>query len=149
MSDVNKSVNVPTFSGKEEDFELFWPRFEAYADMKGFAQALEWKNPDPDMPVKHDDFTGGDEDKKKQKEAVKRNKTAIAAFTLAFKTKACMNMINEAKSTNYPKGLARVVAEELHNNCNPKDRVAKVEATNALRAVKMKKVLSLVSSSIN
>jgi len=116
MSDVNKSVNVSTFSGKEEDFELFWPRFEAYADMKGFAEALEWKAPDPDMPAKHDVLTGND-DKKKQTEALKRNKTAIAAFTLAFKTKACMNMINEAKSSDYPKGLARVVVEELHTMC--------------------------------
>ena len=139
MSEVNKSVNVPTFSGKEEDFELFWPRFEAYADMKGFVEALEWKTPDPSMPAKHDVLTGSDEEQKKQSEALKRNKTAIAAFTLAFKTKACMNMINEAKSEEYPKGLARVVAEELHTMCNPRDRVAKVEATNALRAVKMKK----------
>ena len=30
-----KSVSVPTFSGKEEDYELFWPRFVAYADING------------------------------------------------------------------------------------------------------------------
>ena len=43
MSNSDKSVSVPTFSGKEEDFELFWPRFEAY---------LEYKTPDPSMAAK-------------------------------------------------------------------------------------------------
>ena len=98
----SKSVNVPTFSGKEEDYELFWPRFEAYANMKGFAEALDYKNPDPDLPVKETDLSADADIKKKQQEAVKRNKTAIAAFTLAFKTKADMNMINEAKSDDWP-----------------------------------------------
>ena len=37
----SKSVNVPSFSGKDEDYELFWPRFEAYANMKGFAEAID------------------------------------------------------------------------------------------------------------
>ena len=50
-----------------------------------------------------------------------------------------MNMINEAKNDKYPKGLAHLVAKELQTLCNPKDRMEKVEATNVLRAVKMKK----------
>ena len=133
-----KSVSVPTFSGKEEDYELFWPRFVAYADMKGFAEAIEWENPDPDLPNKHDVLDSDPDVKKKQEAAIKRNKTAMAAFILAFQTKASLNMINEAKSSNYPRGLAYLVAKELQHNCNPKDRVAKLEATNALRAMKMK-----------
>ena len=138
MSEAAKSVNVPTFSGKEEDYELFWPRFEAYADMKGFAEAIDWENPDPDLPSKHNVFDADQDVKKRQEAAVKRNKTAIAAFTLAFQTKASLNMINEAKSPDYPRGLAHLVAKELQHSCNPKDRVAKLEATNALRAVKMR-----------
>ena len=139
MSETSKSVNVPTFSGKEEDFELFWPRFEAYANMKGFAEALDWTTVDPDLPANEKTLSNDNDTKKKQEDALKRNRTAIAAFTLAFKTKACMNMINEAKTADYPKGLAHLVAKELNEMCNPKDRVAKVEATNALRRVKMKK----------
>ena len=138
MSDAAKSVSVPTFSGREEDYELFWPRFEAYADMKGFAEALDWENPDPDLPVKHDELDSDPDVRKLEEAAIKRNKTAIAAFTLAFQTKASLNMINEAKSVNYPRGLAYLVAKELQQSCNPRDRVAKIEATNALRAVRMK-----------
>ena len=115
----SKSVNVPTFSGKEEDYELFWPRFEAYANMKGFGEALDYKSPDPDLPKKEKELSADASIKKKQQEAVKRNKTAIAAFTLAFKTKADMNLINEAKSDEWPKGLASIVAKELKDNCNP------------------------------
>ena len=113
MSEPSKSVSMPTFSRKEEDYELFWPRFKAYADMKGFAESVDWENPDPDLPTKHNEFSIDADVRKKQEAAVKRNKSAIAAFTLAFRTKACMNMINEAKSDEYPKGLAHLVAKEL------------------------------------
>ena len=131
----SKSVNVPSFSGKDEDYELFWPRFEAYANMKGFAEAIDWENVDPNLPTSEKVLSVDDDTKKKEEEAIKKNKTAMEAFTLAFKTKACMNMINEDKTVEYPKGLAYLVAKELNNCCNPKDRVAKIEATNALRRV--------------
>ena len=135
----SKSVNVPSFSGKDEDYELFWPRFEAYANMKGFAEAIDWENVDPNSPTSEKVLSADADTKKKEEEAIKKNKTAMAAFTLAFKTKACMNMINEAKTDEYLKGLAYLVAKELNSSCNPKDRIAKVEATNALRRLKMKK----------
>ena len=138
MSEATKSVSVPTFSGREEDYELFWPRFVAYADMKGFAEAIEWERPDPDLPNKHDELDSDPTVREKQEAAIKRNKIAMAAFTLAFQTKASLNMINVAKSSDYPRGLAYLVAKELQHSCNPKDRVAKLEATNAIRAVKMK-----------
>ena len=123
MGDATKSVSVPSFSGKEKDYELFWPRFEAYADLKGFAEALDWENPDPDLPAKHDALSADSDTRKKQEAALKRNKSAIAAFTLAFQTKSSMNMINDAKTPEYPKGLARLVAKELKRLCNPKDRI--------------------------
>ena len=100
----SKSVSVPSFSGKEEDFDLFWPRFEAYANMKGFAEALEWEVPDADLPAEEKTLNADPDIKAKQLAALKRNKAAMASLTLAFKTKACMNMINEAKTEQYPKG---------------------------------------------
>ena len=90
------------------------------------------------MPAKHNVLSADDDTRKKQEAALKRNKSAVAAFILAFQTKACMNMINEAKTPEYLKGLASRVAKELQKLCNPKDRMAKVDAINALRAVKMK-----------
>ena len=137
MSEVSKSVTVPTFSGKSEDFELFWPRLEAYANMKGFSESIDPENMDPELPAVHDVFSTDVDVAKVEKAAVQRNKTAVATFTLAFKTVALMNIVNEAKTNEYPKGLAHLIAKELHTQYSPKDRVSKVEATNALRLVKM------------
>ena len=67
MSETSKSVSVSTFSGKEEDFELFWSRFEAYANMKGFAEALDWTTVNPDLPVNKETLSTDDDTKKKQK----------------------------------------------------------------------------------
>lgn len=41
MAEGLKSVSVPQRNGKTEDFELFWPKLEAYANTKGFAEALD------------------------------------------------------------------------------------------------------------
>ena len=46
---VSKSVTVPTFSGKSEDFKLFWPRMEAYASMKRFSESIDPENNDPSL----------------------------------------------------------------------------------------------------
>ena len=31
-----KTVPLPYFSGDEKEFELYWPKFEAYPNLKGF-----------------------------------------------------------------------------------------------------------------
>jgi hypothetical protein len=43
----HKSVRMPTFSGTEGEFQIFWVRSRAYAEVHDFAQALVF---DPDMP---------------------------------------------------------------------------------------------------
>ena len=39
MSD-NKSVVLPTFSGEDEAFQVWWTKFRAFATAKGFVNAL-------------------------------------------------------------------------------------------------------------
>ena len=40
MSDTNKSITLPTFSGKDEDFQVWWTKFRAFGTAKGFIDAL-------------------------------------------------------------------------------------------------------------
>ena len=40
MSDSNKSIAIPTFSGKNEDFQVWWTKFRAFGTAKGFINAL-------------------------------------------------------------------------------------------------------------
>lgn len=44
-----------------------------------------------------------------------------------------MNIVNDAKTVEYPKGLVYLIAKELHTQYCSKDRVAKVKAANTLR----------------
>ena len=50
MSD-NSRVTIPTFSGKDKDFGVFWPRFKAYAVMKRFNDVLNENNDLPTDPT--------------------------------------------------------------------------------------------------
>ena len=50
MSDSNKSIAIPTFSGKNEDFQVWWTKFRASGTAKGFINALLVQ--EPDLPDK-------------------------------------------------------------------------------------------------
>ena len=51
MSDTldTRSVQLPKFDGKNESFELFWPKFMAYANLKGFGNMITTVR-HPDLP---------------------------------------------------------------------------------------------------
>ena len=139
MSESSKSVSVPSFNGKNEEYEMFWIRFQAYASLKGFEVSIDPEQMDVELPVKYNVFDTDADIMKIEKEAIKRNSQAVAAFTLAFKTPALMNLINEGKTADYPNGLAYLIAKEMRDQYKPQDRVTKVEAINALRAIRCKK----------
>ena len=40
-SDKPKTVNVPTFNGKNKSFTVWWMRFQAYAALKDYKSALK------------------------------------------------------------------------------------------------------------
>ena len=132
--EVYKAFLLPVFSGKEEEFELFWPRFQAYAALKGFREAIQYTK-DPDLPDVDGSYTGTDAQKLIQKKADARNKLAMAVFTMEFKTVALMDRISSAKTPEYPDGLAYLVVKGLLDKYRPKDRVSKLEALTSLNEV--------------
>ena len=44
--EASKKMQVPVFSGKPEDFQVWWMRFKAYATLIGFALAIGQKKED-------------------------------------------------------------------------------------------------------
>ena len=38
---MSKSSRVPTFDGQQANFMSWWMRFEAYAELQGFSDAIE------------------------------------------------------------------------------------------------------------
>ena len=47
-----RSVSLPVFTGKQEDFQMWWTRFSMYAVVKQFKNALK---KEADLPDKEED----------------------------------------------------------------------------------------------
>ena len=103
--DSSKSIPLPLFDGKEEKFELFWPKFEAYASIKGFSESIKEQR-DNELPSKEGQYDQDADKAKREKMAELKNKLAMASFTMSFQTVALIDRINEAKNNDYPSGLA-------------------------------------------
>ena len=52
MSEKDKTILIPSFSGKDEDFQVWWTKFRAFGTAKGFIKVLIGK--EPDLPDKED-----------------------------------------------------------------------------------------------
>ena len=134
--EASKKMQVPVFSGKPEDFQVWWMRFKAYATLIGFAVAIgQTKETDlPDNEEETTTVTHTDENKA----AKKRNLTAMYYLTLAFTTDAMMGVIFTAQTSSWPSGLAYLVVMALFNKFRPKDTISRVELRMQLAQLKMK-----------
>ena len=52
--EVSTSVKLPTFDGKSENFAMWWIRFQAFATVKIFGEALVWNTNLPASKAKAD-----------------------------------------------------------------------------------------------
>ena len=132
----SKSVILPTFSGADKDYSIFWARFQAYAEIKGFGDALARTT--SALPNDPKILSTVDEDKKKEEKAMKMNKLAVASFTMAFTTGALMDYVDHSKTDKYPGGIAYKIVNRLKKKYRPGDRIASVEAEKELMKLKMK-----------
>ena len=136
MSDSNKSIALPTFNGKVEDYQVWWTKFMAFATAKGFEQALLGR--ETDLPAMQKTTLDPAKDKEKI-EAKQRNSLAMAYLLSALKTQADISMAYDAMDTDWPGGLACKVVENLESVYRPKDTITEVEVYTKLLGVKMKK----------
>jgi hypothetical protein len=128
-----KSAKVPTFDGEENQFQLWWTRFRAFAGMMKFAVTLK-DTRENSLPASE---TEEPTDTVEQKEARKRNMVAMYHFTLAFATESLLNIIFSSETEQYPGGLAHLVVQSLMRKYRPKDTISRVEMRTMLRNVKM------------
>ena len=75
----SKGLRLPTFSGAAKDFQIYWTRFTAFAAVYRFAQAVR-KTKEANLPNKEEGGITGStaEEKKAQKDALRRNTLAVA-----------------------------------------------------------------------
>ena len=62
-SSSSKMYHPPTFHGEmKQSFKTYWPtrRWEAFAELKDFGEAIQYKPEDTDMPTRCDAFSTTD-----------------------------------------------------------------------------------------
>jgi hypothetical protein len=136
---ITKLVRMPSFSGLREDFQTWWIRFVAYANVCKFLGALK-KGGEASMPssdaVVIDIAT---EQGKMVAKAKERNSLAMANLTMAFETENLFGLIYKTMSTDWPGGLAHEVVVQLFNKySSPDDRISRVELRTMLNGVSMR-----------
>ena len=103
-TDSTKNVQVPVFSGKQEDFQIWWIRFMAFATIMGFSAVLTTTQ-HAAVPAAQVEDAGDSEANKK---ARKWNLTAMHNITLAFTTEALMGLVFKSQTPEWPSGLAHL-----------------------------------------
>eukprot|EP00957_Ditylum_brightwellii_P205366 15343566-Ditylum_brightwellii.AAC.1 len=86
----------------EKTLRLVLPAFDVVCN---WDTALE-SGGDSDLPSSENNLSEDADESKKQKDAIKKNKVALANLTMAFTTSSLMALIKESKSNDWPEGLA-------------------------------------------
>ena len=135
-----KAAKLPEFDGTKESFPSWWKRFEAYATLHQYDEAIQKDRLDPDLPASDRVVINETSERgKKQVAAKTRNKLAFAALTSALVTEADLDLTETAKPTAWPKGLAHNVVVALFAKYQPMDTITLVELRRALAKVSIKK----------
>lgn len=125
MSEGNKSVILPMFSGKDDEFQTWWTKFMAFATAKGVAQALK---KEADLPASQNEALNETEDADKPKiKARNRNSIAMSYLVSAFKSEADLSLAYEAMDDDWPGGQAHLVVTALKEVYQPSDSITEVE----------------------
>lgn len=139
------SKYLPTFDGmgndREEKFQLWLVRFEAYASWYGFEDAIG-DVAEADLPLKQAVVKTLDPTKdadKKALAAVKRNRKAVVNLTMAMSTTKSMAVVYDAKTPDWPSGLAWKIMKALKAKYMPMDMMTEVELRTQLNKVHMTK----------
>ena len=125
------------FDGEEENYQVYWTKFRAFATAKGFIPALLGR--DANLPTSENAVLDETVDTDKPKiKARKANSLAMAYLLSSFKAEADISLAYETMDDDWPGGLAYKVVEKLKGIYQPKDSVTEVELYTRLMTVKMK-----------
>ena len=89
------------------------------------------------MPAQADESIDKSKEAGKMMKKIERNSLAMHAFTLAFKTQKLMNIVNKAKTDEWPDGKASDVTKQLLKKYKQDDKINIVEMTAELFKVKL------------
>ena len=134
---TESSIRIPKFSGKREEYAGWMMQFEAFAEAKGFASAVEEK-PETDLPSKDSEVLDPTKDQAKI-EAKARNKKAFSMLTLALADDGTtLDILYKCMTKEWPKGLACKVIASLNAKFAPKDMASKTAMEKKLRGIRLR-----------
>lgn len=140
-SNTNNENKVPTFDGNRTNFEVFWPKFQAYAKSKGFSSVIKRDGPDPKLPASlyEADGTTRRNLSADEKKAYEKNSKAILALTNAFSTVTLLRVISKTidNAIGYEEGKAHDVVKAIMQKYRPDDTVGGLDALCELDALKL------------
>ena len=118
------ALKVPVYSGKKEDFQMWWFQFKAHATLHGYAELM--------VPTKHSDlpnaFAEGPNDTAAQKKMRDKHTMALCHLLQAMGNRqSSVSYVMKTVTTEWPGGLVHKVVESMLKAHNPKDVAAHLE----------------------
>ena len=96
---------------------------------------------DTDLPGTQAELDALDPKKVADKAGIRaglRNDTTVAQLTMAFQTAGLLDKVNQAKTTDWPDGLATSIVTRLKRDYQPIDRISRIEMRRKMNEVSMK-----------
>ena len=137
---MDTKIHVPTYDGKQKNFEKWREKFEAYCYTRGCGSCLV-ENGEANLPTAMIGKFSTDKDTEKlEKESVNRNTKAMALLIMTLTTPTCRVIIHTSKMANldWPTGLAWDVMKRLKTKYKPDDTISAVELNSRLNRLKIK-----------
>ena len=132
----DKTVKVPVLN--ERKFGLFQSKFKSVAAIKGFTEALE-PGFAPKLPAEENDvLTSSEEDKEKQRFKT-MNSVAVHYLTLSFEQGEHLNFVEDARTADWPSGLACKIWKNIENEFQPSNVLAETEMSKKLMGLTLAK----------
>ena len=140
MSGANNTNNgvttlkVPVYSGKKEDFQMWWFQFTTHATVHGFGDLL--------VPTKHNDLPDtlaeGSNDTEAQKKMRAKHTTALYHLLLAMgNNQRNVQYVMKTKTNEWPSGLVHKVVEKMQKDHNPEDIASHLESKVKLQQLSL------------
>ena len=138
MSNSDKSIPLPKFSGERKDFQAWWTKFRGFAVAKGVSVVLSKKT--VELPATEGTILDDSKpDEKRMIEHRKLNAFLMAYLTNAFQKQQDLLLAYKTMNKEWPGGKGYEVIEKMLVKYRPQDVVTDVELHQKLNGIMMSK----------
>ena len=126
---VPATFAIPTFDGKESNYDVWKTQFGAFCMIKNISEALESNFTLPADPA---NLSLDAADKKKEELDIEKNCACVSYLSMAFTTQPLIQLVVQSKTDKYPHGIAKEIMAAMTKKYCPDDTISLVEATKLM-----------------